>query len=48
MNVGLAVELMGRLGLDVVCILVMAGLLYRRWRSAPEMPLVFTSGRYWV
>lgn len=35
--------LTGRLGLDVVCLLVMAGVLYRRRLSAPEMPLVFTS-----
>lgn len=43
MNLGTAVDLLGRLGLDVVCLLVMAGLLYRRRSAAPEMPLVFAS-----
>lgn len=36
-------DLVGRLGLDVVCLMVLAGLLYRRRVSAPEMPLVFTA-----
>lgn len=36
-------EPLGRLGLDVICLLVLAGLLYRRRISAPEMPLVFTA-----
>jgi len=43
MNVASTVELVSRLGLDVVSLVVMAGLLYRQKRSAPEMPLVFTS-----
>jgi hypothetical protein len=43
MNVASIVELVSRLGLDVVSLVVMAGLLYRQRRSAPEMPLVFTS-----
>jgi hypothetical protein len=43
MTLATAIELVGRLGLDVVCLLVMAGFLYRRRPSAPEMPLVFTS-----
>lgn len=32
-----------RLGVDVLCLLVTAGLLYRRRVSAPEMPLVFAA-----
>ena len=43
MTVTAAVEILGRLGLDVVGLLLMAGVLYRRRASAPEMPLVFTS-----
>ena len=33
----------GRLGLDVVALLVLIGLLHRRRSTAPEMALVFTS-----
>jgi hypothetical protein len=36
-------HLVGRCGLDVVSLLVMAGMLYRRRASTPEMPLVFTA-----
>lgn len=43
MTVTAAIEILGRLGLDVVGLLLMAGVLYRRRASAPEMPLVFTS-----
>jgi len=43
MSVTAAIEILGRLGLDVVALLLMAGALYRRRASAPEMPLVFTS-----
>jgi len=43
MTVTTAIDLLSRLGLDVLCLLAMAGVLYKRRRSAPEMPLVFTS-----
>ena len=43
MTHGFLLDLVGRLGLDVVCLFVMVGLLYRKRRSAPEMPLVFTA-----
>lgn len=43
MDFGFVLDLAGRFGLDVVSLLVMAGILYRRRSSAPEMPLVFTA-----
>jgi hypothetical protein len=36
-------DLMTRGGIDVVALLVLVGWLYRRRRSAPEMPLVLTA-----
>ena len=33
----------GRLGLDVLCLLVLIGVLYRRRAAGPEMALVFTA-----
>lgn len=39
----LALGLAGRLGLDVVCLLVLVGVLHRRRTHAPEMALVFTA-----
>jgi hypothetical protein len=43
MNLGTLLDLLSRLGLDVVSLLLLAGVLYRRRLSAPEMPLVFTA-----
>jgi hypothetical protein len=43
MSLEALLEPVGRLGLDVICLLVLAGVLYRRRVSAPEMPLVFTA-----
>ncbi len=40
---GAGVETAGRLGLDVLAMLVLVGWLYRRRLAAPEMPLVFTA-----
>lgn len=36
-------DLMGRLGLDVLALLLLVGWLYRRRLAAPEMTLVFTA-----
>ena len=37
------VQMAGRLALDVVCLILVTGVLYRRRHAAPEMLLVFTS-----
>lgn len=36
-------DLLARLGIDVLSLLVLVGVLYRRRRSAPAMPLVFAA-----
>ena len=36
-------DLLARLGVDVLALLILVGVLYRRRRSAPAMPLVFAA-----
>ncbi len=36
-------EMLARLGVDVIALLVLVGVLYRRRQSAPAMPLVFAA-----
>lgn len=43
MTAAFAIALAGRLGLDVVALLLLVGVLHRRRSSAPEMALVFTA-----
>src|SRR5690348_10045571 len=43
MNVTDLLDLAGRLGLDVLAMLLLVGWLYRRRLAAPEMALVFTA-----
>ncbi|MFL6090003.1 MAG: DUF4956 domain-containing protein [Aeromicrobium sp.] len=43
MDLTTILELLSRFGLDILSLLLLAGVLYRPRLAAPEMPLVFTS-----